>query len=41
MSEESLNGVKISSLIEQVGCKTVTKGMNASGVGQTGFFFAR
>jgi hypothetical protein len=41
MSKEPLNSVKISSLVEQVGCKTVTKDMNAFGVGQAGFFFAR
>jgi ABC-type proline/glycine betaine transport system permease subunit len=41
MSKEPLNGVKISSLVEQVGCKTVAKYVDASGVGQTGFFFAR
>ena len=41
MPKKSFDGVKISSLVEQVGCKTVAKGMNASAVDQTGFFFAR
>lgn len=41
MSKESLNRVKISSLVEQVGCEGVAKYMDASGVGQAGFFFAR
>jgi hypothetical protein len=41
MSKESFDGVKISSLVEQVGGETVPQSMDASAVGQTGFFFAR
>jgi hypothetical protein len=40
MSKQSANGVEISSLVEQVGGKAVTKGMNTLAVDQTGFFFA-
>ncbi len=41
MTKESLDGVKISSLVEQVGREAVTKGMNTLAADQTGFFFAR
>jgi hypothetical protein len=40
MSKESFNGVKVSSLVEQVGCKTVAKGMDTPAPGYTGFFLA-
>jgi hypothetical protein len=41
MSKEPLDSVEVDSLVEQVGRKAVTKGMNAAAVIQTGFFFAR
>ena len=40
MAKESLDGVEVNSLVEQVCCEAVTKGMNARTVDQTGFFFA-
>ena len=40
MAKESFNGINISSLIYQVGCKTVTEGMDTTAPGYVGFFLA-
>ena len=41
MPKESLNAINIRSLVEQMGCKTVTEGMDAAVFGYAGFFLAR
>ncbi len=41
MAKEPFNGVNISSLVQQMGCKTVTKCMDAPAFGYAGFFLAR
>jgi hypothetical protein len=38
MAQKSFNGIKISSLVEEVGGKGVTEGMDAAAFGYTGFF---
>ena len=40
MPKEPLYGVKVGSLVKQVGCKTVTQGMDSPATGYAGFFFA-
>jgi hypothetical protein len=40
MPEEPLDGVNISSLIQQVRCKAVTQSMDATTFVYAGFFFA-
>ena len=40
MAEQSFNGIQVGTLVEQVGSKGVTEGMNAALFGYAGFFLA-
>lgn len=40
MAEQSFNGIQVRALVEQVGGKGVTEGVNAALFGYAGFFLA-
>ena len=40
VAKESADRIQISSLVERVGGKAMTEGMNAAGFGYAGFFLA-
>ena len=40
MAEQSFNGIQVSALVEQVGGKGVTEGVNTALFGYAGFFLA-
>jgi hypothetical protein len=41
VTQEPFNGIQIRSLVEEVGGKGVTEGMNTAAFGYAGFFLAR
>ena len=40
MTKQSFNGIQVSALVEEVGSKGVTQGVNAASFGYAGFFLA-
>lgn len=40
MAKQSFNGIQVSALVEQVGSKGVTQGVNATSFDYAGFFLA-